>query len=313
MMNADWTLLRIRYHQLRWEIRHLGLFSVLILGLILLLQFLCFDYFQRLPDAYLVVGIAWGALLSIHFSRQDLSFVYSYLEKPVQALCWEYGCYGAIFCWPALLTPHWYGLFLIALGGVAVAWIRPYQMERTPMRYLGRVLSSRHFEWISGIRRFYPLVLGLYLSAWIFYWVRVLPLVLLWLLTVVLCSFFSHNEPLNILREDAQSSRHLLWRKLGAYGQMQAVLYLPICGIQYVIFPDLWLFAGLFVPVQLSLLAASIFYKYATYLPNRASKSDIVLALVGLSGVLPFLLPIPFCFAVIYFFRAQKRLNYFFK
>lgn len=201
--------------------------------------------------------------------------------------------------------------FLLLMGAIGIACSRPYKKERTPLRHLGYVLAAAQFEWISGIRRYYPMLIGLYLFALILSWVRVLPLVLLWFLTIVLCSFFSHNGPLNILREEKGSSRHLLWRKLRSYGQMLVILYLPIVLIQLGIYPDLWLFVLLFLLVQLILLAATLFYKYATYIPNQSSKNDIILAMIGLSGALPFLLPLPLCFAVIYFFRAQKRLNYF--
>jgi hypothetical protein len=155
--------------------------------------------------------------------------------------------------------------------------------------------------WI--LNSFYILALGLS-------WFRILPLLLLWFITVSIASFYIECEPLHILKEGNFSSKRLLNYKLMRHSKYVILLYSPVLVINTIFNPEYWVLNLLFIPIQLSLLCYSICLKYATYEPNKKPiGNSIILSLVSLGTIIPYFLPIPLLMAVFTYGKANKNLN----
>ena len=102
------------------------------------------------------------------------------------------------FCIPLLFSPYFYLAAAVPLSVFLITGVKFQYKERTGAGFLGRIISPKDFEWISGIRKrrfFFGIV---YLPAFAFSYVKFLPLVLVWMLSVLIYEFYSECEPLNM-------------------------------------------------------------------------------------------------------------------
>jgi hypothetical protein len=143
-----------------------------------------------------------------------------------------------------------------------------------------------------------------------FSWFRILPLLLLWFITVSIASFYTECEPLHILKEGNFSSNRLLNRKLMRHSKYLLLLFSPLLVINTIFNPEFWILNIIFIPIQLSLMCYAICLKYSTYIPNKKPiGNSIILSLVSLGSIIPYLLPIPLLMAVFTYRKAKMNLN----
>jgi len=182
--------------------------------------------------------------------------------------------------------------------------------QKVVLKKLSAIIPASDFEWLSGVRKNYIAVIGLYSLALAFSWFRILPLFLLWFLTVVISSFYTEYESLQILREQAKSPRNYLLFKLKKSTIYILLLYLPVIIINSIFNSEYLLINLLFIPVQIAILHYAITLKYTSYKPNKSQPgNNIPLAIVSISSALPYFLPIPAILSFVYFYKAAKNLK----
>jgi hypothetical protein len=141
-------------------------------------------------------------------------------------------------------------------------------------------------------------------------WFRILPLLLLWFISVTIASFYTECEPLQILREGNFSSARLLKRILISMVKYIFILQIPVLAINTIFNPEFWLLNLLFIPLQVSFLSYAVCLKYSSYEPNKnAIGNNVVLSVVSLGSIIPYFLPIPLLMAVFTFGKAKTNLN----
>jgi hypothetical protein len=309
------ALLKIRYCQLKYELRHLGMAHILFLcALFTGFETLIYSAFSKYP-----LYTTWAVLtvvLALHLGRKDARFGKIALEKPQLALFFDYLSWVVLFVIPVLFTAHWYCFLIILMGiyGISFTQIKILN-QALKLHFLTHFIPASLFELLSGARRNY-LIIGLiilYAFALGLSWVRGLPLFLLWLLTTIICSFFTEYEPLNMLRKDEQlNSQSLIKAKLKGYILPLMTAYLPVLIINSVFHPDIWWINPLFLIVQVLTLSLAILYKYATYQPKAYFNTNSpVLIIAGLCIVLPFLIPLILFFNLRYYPKAIRNLNHY--
>ncbi len=307
------TLVKIRFYQIKYEIKYLGIAHCLFLlalfvGFETILHFL----FSKYPIWTILDVLAF--VLVQHWGRKDGNFIKINVENAQIALFFDYLIWIFPFVIVALFTDYWYCFFVILLGVATISCITTKPaIPSLKLRFLVRFIPVSAFEALSGVRKKYAIIalILIYFVALSLSSVRGLPLFLLWLITISMGAFFSEYEPLNMLRKDEQLTGRLFIRKKMKRYIVPLLLFLtPILLVNGLFHPDLWWLSVLFLILQILSLNLSILYKYASYRPRAFfNKSSPVLIIAGLSIILPFLIPIIVFFNIQYYPKAIKNLN----
>ncbi len=306
------TLLYIRRKQLLREISSLGLYTFIIAGIIFYLTIVSFRQFEKGEHAYYFMAVMIFGCLSLQFYRKDKSFIYKHIENPYWQVFSEYLVLTLPFSITAIFTRSWmyYPVFIILL--FCIAQVSVSFRKKAVFKNLSSVIPATSFEWISGFRKNYIFLSGLYLSAIAFCWFRILPLFLLWFLTVSILSFYNECESVQVLRESGRTSGSYLLKKIITPSAYIIILYTPLIIINTILNPEFLLFNLIFIPAQLSLLWFAICLKYSSYSPGKMqSGNNILLIIMAILLSLPYLLPVPIILSFIYFYKANSHLNYY--
>ena len=181
------------------------------------------------------------------------------------------------------------------------------------MSWISAFLGNKAFEWWAGIRRKAWLWVSLYLLALCLTFLPFVSLALLWLLVWLNASFFNYGESLQILYTSGRTGRAVLRNKLRTYLLLTIVLSLPILFLYLVFHPEHWLWVVFALPAFGSLTGIAIVIKYKLYQPGGfLSVHSFLLALAGLSLLVPFLVPLMVFMWAYYYPQAVKNLNYYF-
>jgi hypothetical protein len=304
------TLLNIRLIQIKRELSDTGPRILALLGLLCFLIYLSFLTYQKTPDAFYLTAALFFICLSIQSTRNDKTFVYIHIEKPQSEIYSEYLILTFPFAVSSLFTVNWACYPILLLSMLAIPFLKYTLPQKTYFKNITSIIPASNFEWISGFRKSFLLLIPLYVLTIGFCWFKILPLFLLWFITIMIASFYNEFEPIQMLREGNYSSKRFLRQKLYRHSKYLLILYAPVLLINTIFNFEYWVVNLLFIPIQLSLLCFAICLKYSAYQPAKSSAgSSIIFPLVSLGSVLPYLLPVPLVMAFIYYGKAKNNLN----
>ena len=104
-----------------------------------------------------------------------------------------------------------------------------------------KFIDASAFEFLSGVRRAFIVLVLFGLLAVGLAWVKLLPLVFLWLLNTSVVSFFGECEPIKILRSKPVSPMHFLKSKIMLYSKFVLIIFLPVLVINTIFNPEHWI------------------------------------------------------------------------
>jgi hypothetical protein len=306
------SLLYIRLKQLKREIDGLSLYIIPIIAIAAYIAFVTFKEFQKGQNAiYIIIGLSL-LCLSIQLSRKDKTFVFKHLDNPHIQIFLEYMLLTLPFSITCMVTKSWYCYPILLIALFCITLFKFEFKQRATFKKLSNIISATNFEWISGFRKQYFYFILLYTLTIIFCWIKILPLFLLWFLTIIILSFYSECESIQVLREGNKSTKHFLFSKLKACIIYVLILYTPIIIVNSFFNPVFLLINVLFIPIQISLLGFAICFKYSSYTPNKVKiGNNISLAIVSMGSALPHFLPVPAILFIVYFYKAKDNLKKF--
>lgn len=303
-------LLNIRLIQLKRELNDAGAGVLIVIGLILFLIYASFTTYQETPGAYYLTAFLFLVSVAIQSYRNDKQFVYVHIRKPHFEMYSEYLVLTSVFSVSSLLTGNWICFPALVAALLIVPYLKFTLKQITYFKNISLYIPATDFEWISGFRRSFGFLLPLFLLALGLSWFRILPLLILWFITVTIASFYTECEPLHILKEGDYSSAKLIKRKLIRMVKYFAILYIPVLVINTILNPEYWLLNLMFIPLQISLVSYAVCLKYSSYEPNKnAIGNNVVLSVVSLGSIIPYFLPIPLLMAVFTYGKAKKNLK----
>jgi hypothetical protein len=214
------------------------------------------------------------------------------------------------FAASSLLTENWFCYPLL----VALLFVVPYLKftiaKKTYLKNLTAYISASDFEWVSGFRKSFWIIIPIYLLALGMSWFRILPLIFLWFITITVSSFYTEFEPLHILKEGNHSPAGLIKRKIRRMLNYILILYLPVLVINTIICKEFWVLNLLFIPMQVSLLSYAVCLKYTSYEPGKnAVGNNVILSIVSLGSIIPYFVPIPMLLALFTYNKATNNLK----
>lgn len=311
MNTLHFTLLKIRWLQGKRLLREMGPFFPFLMGALLLaLLFILQSYINRQQYAWYISGAVLFIVASVHLQRKDLLFVQRHVFQNRFQLFTEYFVFALPVNLLTLFSTHWYCFFLLTAGMYLITYLRPPVLKSTSLRQLKRIVPAHCFEWSSGLRKNYLQLGFLYLLALAFAWVKILPLVLLWICNTMISTFYQESESLVVLRAESMNSRSFLLSKIKRHSLLLLLLFSPVLVLNSIFQPGLIWVTCFFVPLQLSLLCFAILLKYSVYEPGSPSSSNtFLLGLVTISCIIPFLLPISLLLCIRTYASARDHLK----
>ena len=250
---------------------------------------------------------------SIQSVRNDKGFIYLHSESYHFSLYTEYFLLTLPFTVLCLFTTQWYCFLLLQ----AILFLVPYNKftirQRTFFKNISALIPSSNFEWISGFRKSFALIIPVYLLALGFCWLKIVPLFLLFFLTMLIISFYNECESLLILHAGNDALKNFLFKKLLSHSVYLIILYLPVLIINAIFNKNFLILNFLFLLSQISVLLFAICFKYCNYEPNKLQfGNNIIVMLVSACAAVPVLLPVPVAVAAKYYFRAKENLKQYF-
>lgn len=291
-----------------------GLGTILLPFLIVALSFASFKAYQKFNYAILLTLILFILCVSLHLRRKDKTFAQLHIPDWHFQMYMEYVLICFPFAFTALFTRHFY-FFPLLLFLLALIPSMKYQMvQKTRFKNISTLFSPSYaIEWVSGFRTSYLTLIPLYVLAIATCWMRFAPLLILWLLTTSILNFYNEYEALSVLKARQHQTKSFLHQKMKKHGLYLVYFYAPILTINAFFNHDFIDTNILFLLVQLALLFFAINAKYASYVPAQQNiASSIVVALLSIASVVPYLLPIPVLFAVVYYQKAIQNLKHYF-
>lgn len=309
----DYSLVKIRLQQINRESGGLGPFYILLfLAAFIFLEYALYLIYSDFNSSFWAVGLLSFVLLSIHLSRSDSRFVWHHLTHPRRKLFSEYAVFSLPFILPALPTLQCWQLPIFFL----FCWVLSNWKYHRPQKYLywswlGKIIPPKDFEWLSGLRRYWLGFVLIYSIIFVFCWLRALPIVALWFITLMVTNFYTEGEPLNIFRLYYKGNpKRFLWLKIRRGTVLLAIFYLPPLLINAGLHSDIWYAHVLFFLMQWVALVYAILAKYAAYTPNQLLMGNTVMQSMALMGtIIPFLAPLPIFLCFWYYCKAKKHLQ----
>lgn len=264
-----------------------------------------------MPDKAYIPGLAIvSVLFYLHNSRKDKQFVFLHVKNPSWSIFTEYLVFSLPFTLPSLFTSQYFYFPLVIFIIFLISNLNYKFKIKKPNINPSRFIKADNFELISGIRKYYLGFIFIYLLAIAFCWLSFLPLFFLWILTTLIISFYQECESLNVLKVSSDTAAEFLKNKIFSQAKFLVLLYSPVLIINMFFNSEYWFVNIVFLFLQLLILFFAILYKYNVYEPNKNfSESAIIVSFVSISGLIPFLLPIPLVMCLRNYSKAIKNLK----
>ena len=265
-------LIRLRFLQLYRGSGDLGLFRVLLM-LAVILPLITLFVVQRIsisPWSHLFPAIAVVIVWMIHIHRKDNRFLQTTGTAPRRQYLVEY----LLFSLPltvVLISKALYIQLLVFLFVTAmIAFIPLPKVTVTSHTTRLKAIPLGMFEWQSGIRKS-RIALALFYLPGLFGFYQVwLAAASLFLITMIVVSFYSEYEPRNMLLAGQNGAGSFLAGKIARHAGFFAVCMLPLLLLALIHNEYRLVTIGYFL-ASVNLVVFAILLKYYQYRPSAFS------------------------------------------
>lgn len=324
-------ILKIRLLQVYRLLQGIGLIRIIFL--VFLLAFLAFSGYKLLIQeknttwTLIILGIL---LFVVHAGRKDKRFLKLLTKNPYQIYLCEY----LIITLPVfiiwIISTNWTGisfLFIICFllpfiylnmemqntSSFVQFLINPFRSNLNFRINLRLPLNPYAFEWISGIRRNFIVLLPLYLFIFAFSYRPYVAPVGIILLSIMITSFYSFGENREFIEIFALTPKQFINRKIFTNWRYLTILFLPVLIVAFIFQPQTWYYLiGSFI-ISLIIQVFAIIFKYALFEENASlNRNGMIVFLNILFILVPLFWPVPIVTVVRYYFKAKENLKKYF-
>jgi hypothetical protein len=305
------SFLQIRLIQTKRIADQLGLpRAMLLIGLLVLAGFFLFYFAKDSAKATYVTIFFLGALLVLHLNRPDRFFLQTHFDRYKELFFAEYLVFGLPFAAAFLFYGHFLLTAVLIAGIIAILPLKLKLQQNTLNTALQRLLPDHCFEWKSGVRRSFFLIIPAWILGLSFsFLVGSIPVTMVFI-GIIVTTFYERSEPLQMLLAFEKKPELFLKQKAGNHLLVFMVLMLPLFLAFLVFHASLWYIPGIIFVVLTSILLYAIFTKYAFYIPNSKSGAAGFFQALGAAALfLPVLIPLLWLLTIRFYFKSIKQLN----
>ncbi len=171
------------------------------------------------------------------------------------------------------------------------------------------VIPIYFFEWISGLRK-QPLVLIPFCIGILFCYKPYVTPICMWLLLVFISSFYTENEPIELILKDELPANLFLRKKIFKHTALFTIINIPLFFLALVFnYQNAPLVSYSFV-ISILVFISIIVLKYAAYSPSCKSFEFFITSSISLFSIIIFpLLIITLTLLIINIKRMHTNLN----
>lgn len=293
-------LLKIRYLQAR---RDLGLWVVLIAVAIGLLAY---GFTEPGSKNNSVLTAALVLLFFLyHQNRRDLNFIETYFGNSPLHVSLGYSLSALPVSIALLLHSLWPYALVLHLALMGVAFYKPATVRIPKLLFLTRLIPPQQFEWKSGLRQNFVVLLPLLVVALALSPVKLFALVAVFIINLVIAGFYTQHEPLALLNPQNMAIRVFLRKKATFNAGLLSAFNLLVLTINSAFQPEMLWFNFFYFFALVLLAVFAVYVKYATYQPNESLAFSADMLVISTAVLLPYLLPLG-----IYVFVNARRKAY---
>lgn len=290
-------LLQIRFLQIK---RELGLWFFIIVGVAIYFS-VSFVSNNQKHNLVFLLPIIFG-IFSFHQKRRDLNFINKYFNSTKSQLCFNYNLTVLPFSLGFVVNSQ-IPEALVLHGCVSLLPFTNLIPYSPKLFFATRFIPKAHFEWISGIRGNYLILVLLFLVMLTLSSVKLFAIVALFLFNSILLGFYSTNEPRVMLNPDSMPVSRFLNQKVLFLLKVIFIINAPVLIINSIFQPDALSFNLSFLLGFMLLGATTIYIKYANYRPSTSLSFSMDFVILTATLALPYLLPL----GVYIFFSNKKK------
>ncbi len=304
------SLILIRLKQLYRSLKDIGLLRFILL--IAIITFLISALFIKSADYTNALYISLGfnlLILIIHIKRKDKLFLKSHFTNYKTVMLTEYIILSAPVI-AALIANNQFKPLIIFISIALTVNIDSKPQNRSYNSWLQKLIPNDSIEFKSGTRRYLIVLAAIWITgiAASFY-TATIPVVM-FIIGIIVLSFYEQCEPLQILTSYELSSKKLMALKIKRHFQIYTVIMIPMVILFIAFNHTLWYIVATEYIVLLTLHIYAITVKYALYKPNVKSQAAQTLVAIGAIGALiaP-LLPLTIIMGIRFYIKSINNLN----
>ena len=291
------TIFKIRLLQLFRLLKGIGLLRIIIVLLILWFLSLLIFNLAIVPENTVKMSIITGLLLfSVHASRNDKHFLKSTLKTSYPIYLGEYFLLIIPFFTIWIIHSNWFGAGLLVLivlliplicinfrlqyvSSIIKVLINPFNLNlNSKFKIRLPFISTRSFEWISGIRRNLILLVPIYLFIFAFSFKPYVAVVGFIFLSILISGFYYYGEPREFIELLANNPIDFILHKIFINLKQLFIVFIPIIIIATVFQTSTWYYLIGAIIISFFIQAFTIVIKYGLFEENaRLNRNSIII------------------------------------
>ena len=324
------TIFKIRLLQLFRLLKGIGLIRIIIVLLILWFLSILIYNFAIVPEDTVKMSIITGLLLfSVHASRKDKHFLKIAFKISYPIYLSEYLLLIIPFFVIWIIHSNWFAAGLLVLivlliplvyvnfrmqyvSSIIKVLINPFKLNlNSKFKIRLPFISTRSFEWISGIRRNLILLVPVYLFILAFSFKPYVAVVGLIFLSILISGFYYYGEPREFIELLANNPIDFILHKIFINLKQLFIVFIPIIIIATVFQTSTWYYLIGAIIISFFIQAFTIVIKYGLFEENaRLNRNSIIIfANILFIIVLPAFWPVPLIMGIKYYLKARKNLK----
>lgn len=305
-------LLKLNIKRIFRTLKVIGIIRGIILSL-----FVFFGYYIAVSLIFdgqktVLISIALVfVILSIHVNRKDKLFLQNVNKKSYFIFISQYLIIILPFLAAYIICKQYIIFCILILAIFLISLIKKNIEFKNNFKYFNySILSPLNFEWFSGLRQNWFLVLIIYLLSFFLAKYELGIIIPIAANALFITSFYMESEPVIFLNGFRLSPRKYIIKKIFKATSLFNILYLPVYLLYMIMYYEhFYLLIFAIVSVNI-LLLFTILTKYSTYEPNQMLKGNFILIILFcLCFTKPFLFPIPLILIIRNYYKSIDNLK----
>jgi hypothetical protein len=279
-------------------------------------------------NAYSVSIITGVIIMLIHISRKDKLFLKMYFNRSYLIYLAEYLSLAFPVIIAFCIFRNWNNIILLLLFCILVPLtyfssgqgifsyffkllLNPFSSNGTfRLNIKIPIKDPRAFEWISGLRRYFIIIIPLYLLILAFSFKEYVAPAGLIILSILVSGFYYFGESREFIELYSFNYKTFLFQKIRQSMQYLLVLFIPIIFISLIFQFGTWYYIIGAVIIAFLIQIITIIFKYALFTENQdLGRNGLIVSINIICILLPFLWPLPIIMCIRYYFKAQTNLK----
>ncbi len=323
------TIVKIRLIQLFRLFKETGIIrSAVLLSVISFIALFVIQFVQLGKQSVIISSAAGIIILSIHASRKDKRFIkvyfrsgyfiflseYLLLSLPLLILFgiyYEWGSAILLLCICLLIPRIYLNLGIRGFSSGFKFLLNPFSSNLSlKISVPVPVDNPKAFEIISGLRRYFIIIIPVYLLFLIFSFKTYVGPAGIIIMSLIFSGFYYTGESREFIQLFSNNYKTFIFKKVILCLKYLFILFGPFVLVTLMFQPSTWYILTGAIIFSILIQIITVIFKYALFTENAdLSKNSLIVIVNVVSLLLPFLWPLPVVMCIRYYIKAENNLK----